>query len=80
MIIPYVLFFLAGLGFGYAAPRGAKLVPFVFPLLLALGAFSKYGVEGTIVLRLILALVITAVGIVAGAMIDAGGRTSEQTA
>lgn len=80
MIIPYLLFFLAGLGFGYAAPGSWKAAPFVFPILLALGAFSKYGVEGTIILRLILALVITAIGIVAGAMIDAGGRTREQTA
>ena len=45
-----------------------------------LGAFVNYGIEGTIVLRLILALAVTTAGIVAGAMLDAGNRRSEQPA
>ena len=37
-VVAYVLFFLAGLGFGYAAMGGWKWLPLVFPLLLALFA------------------------------------------
>jgi hypothetical protein len=70
MVIAYVLFFLAGLGFGYAAPGNLKYVPFVFPVLLALGAMARDGIQGEILLRLLLALVITAVGIVLGRMIE----------
>jgi hypothetical protein len=70
MVIAYILFFLAGLGFGYAAPGGFKYVPFVFPLLLALGAMIRDGVQGEILLRLLVALVITAVGIVVGRMLE----------
>jgi hypothetical protein len=70
MVIGYVLFFLAGLGFGYAAPGNLKLVPFAFPILLALGAMLKDGVQGEILLRLLVALVITAVGIFLGKMLE----------
>jgi hypothetical protein len=70
MVIAYVLFFLAGLGFGYAAPGGWKFVPFVFPILLAIGAMLRDGVQGEILLRLLVALVLTAVGIVLGAILE----------
>ena len=70
MVIAYVLFFLAGLGFGYAAPGGWKYVPFIFPVLLALGAMIRDGVQGEILLRLLVALVLTAVGIVVGRMLE----------
>jgi hypothetical protein len=70
MVIAYVLFFLAGLGFGYAAPGGWKFVPFVFPILLAIGAMLRDGVQGEILLRLLIALVLTAVGIVLGAILE----------
>jgi hypothetical protein len=70
MVIAYILFFLAGLGFGYAAYGGLKYIPFVFPLVLALGAVIRDGVQGEILLRLLIALVLTAVGIVLGRMIE----------
>ncbi|HEV7847103.1 MAG TPA: hypothetical protein VGO83_12680 [Thermoleophilaceae bacterium] len=73
-ITAYVLFFLAGLGFGYAAPPKWRWVPFVFPLLLALAAILQDGVDASILLRLVVALVITAVGIVVGTLIDARSR------
>jgi hypothetical protein len=70
MVIAYILFFLAGLGFGYAAPGGWKYVPFVFPLLLALGAMARDGVQGEILLRLLVALAITAAGILLGRLLE----------
>jgi hypothetical protein len=70
MIIGYVLFFLAGVGFGYAAPGNMKLVPFAFPLVLAIGAIVRDGVQGTILLRLLIALVLTGIGILLGRMLE----------
>jgi hypothetical protein len=70
MVIAYILFFLAGLGFGYAAPGGIKFVPFLFPVLLAIGAMFRDGVQGEILLRLLVALVITAIGILLGRMLE----------
>ncbi len=70
MIIGYVLFFLAGLGFGYAAPGVTKFVPFLFPIALAIGALLRDGVQGEILLRLLIALVITAVGILLGRLLE----------
>jgi hypothetical protein len=70
MILGYILFFLAGLGFGYAAPGNLKYIPFLFPLVLALGAMVRDGVQGEILLRLLIAFVITGVGIVLGRMLE----------
>jgi hypothetical protein len=70
-ITAYVLFFLSGLGFGYAAPTRWKWLPVLFPIALALGAIMNHGLDGAIVVRLIIALVVTAVGIFLGMMIDA---------
>jgi hypothetical protein len=76
-ITAYVLFFLAGLGFGYAAPTRWKWLPALFPIALALGAIMNHGLDGAIVVRLIIALVVTALGIFVGMMIDA--RASGQS-
>jgi hypothetical protein len=70
MVIGFILFFLAGLGFGYAAPGNLKLIPFLFPLVLALGAMAQDGIQGEIILRLLIALVITGVGIVLGKVLE----------
>ena len=65
-VVPYLIFFLAGLGFGYAAIGVWKWVPLVFPLLLALIAAFSEGVDGTFLVRLLIALVVTAAGVVLG--------------
>ena len=70
MVIGYVLFFIAGLGFGYAAPGAYKLLPFLFPIALAIGALVRDGVQGEILLRLLVALVITGVGILLGRLLE----------
>ena len=69
--IGYLLFFLAGVGFGYAAPAKLKPLPLLFPIVLALIAFFSDGIQGEIVVRLLIALAVTAIGIVLGGMIDA---------
>ena len=70
-VISYLLFFLAGVGFGYAAPGKWKWLPLLFPLLLAVGAIVIHGVDASILLRLLIALIITVVGVLVGTMIDA---------
>ena len=76
-IIGFVLFFLAGLGFGYAAPGWAKLAPLIFPILLALGAMARDGFTGEALAKLAFAIVLTLVGIVLGMAIDARSRRRE---
>jgi hypothetical protein len=68
--VGYLLFFLAGLGFGFAAPGRTKLIPFIFPVLLAIGAAITNGIDVTLILRLIVALVLTGLGIVLGMLMD----------
>jgi hypothetical protein len=75
--VAYVLFFVAGLAFGYAAPGLSKCVPLIFPLGLAVLAAIDEGIDGTFVVRLLVALLVTVVGGLLGALIDrraAGGR------
>jgi len=69
MIVAFVLFFLAGLGFGYAAAGRWKWLPIAFPLLLALFTVLKDGGDGVLLVRLVIALVVTAIGVVAGTML-----------
>jgi hypothetical protein len=76
-VVAYVLFFVAGLAFGYAAPGLSKWVPLIFPLGLALLAAIAEGIDGTFVVRLVIALLLTVVGVLLGALLDrrgAGGR------
>jgi hypothetical protein len=75
-ITAYLLFFLAGIGFGYAAPTKWKWLPILFPIALALGAVFIHGIDGTIVIRLIVALIVTALGIFIGMMIEARANAS----
>jgi hypothetical protein len=69
MIVAFVLFFLAGLGFGYAAAGRWKWLPVAFPLLLALVTVLKDGGDGVLVVRLVIALVVTAGGVLGGMML-----------
>jgi hypothetical protein len=75
-ITAYVLFFLAGVGFGYAAVGKWRWLPLLFPLVLGLFALLKYGPDPSVIIRLVVALIITAVGVLVGAALDARGRES----
>ena len=77
-IIAYLLFFLAGLGFGYAAPPKWRWLPLLFPLVLGAFALYKYGPDVSVIVRLLAALIITVIGIFLGAAIDARGRAREE--
>ena len=74
----YLLFFLAGLGFGYAAPGPWKWAPLVFPFLLGIGAIVGDGPDLAVLARLAVALAITAGGVVLGRLIEARTDSSEQ--
>jgi hypothetical protein len=74
-ITAYVLFFLAGVGFGYAAPTRWKWLPVLFPIALALGAVVGHGLDGAVIVRLIIALILTGLGVFAGMMIEARAST-----
>jgi hypothetical protein len=69
-VVAYVLFFLAGLGFGFAAPGKWKWLPLLFPLFLWVGAVLVNGVDAASVIRLIVALVVMVVGILIGILLD----------
>jgi hypothetical protein len=69
MIVAFVLFFLAGLGFGYAAASRWKWLPIGFPLVLALVTVLRDGGDGVLLVRLVIALVVTAIGIIAGTVL-----------
>jgi hypothetical protein len=74
-VVPYLLFLLAGLGFGYAAAGAWKWLPVALPLLLALATVLQDGIDGALVIRLVIALVLTVGGVVLGAMLDRGERS-----
>jgi ABC-type phosphate transport system permease subunit len=77
-IASYLIFFLAGLGFGFAAPGWWRWIPLVFPLALALVAALQEGVDGTLLIRLVVALLVTAAGVLLGVFLDRRGRRGEQ--
>jgi hypothetical protein len=72
IVVPYLLFALAGLGFGYAAAGRWKWLPPIFPLVLALAAALSEGVGGALIVRLAIALVVTVAGVLAGMLLDPG--------
>jgi hypothetical protein len=81
-ISAFLLFLLAGVAFGYAAVGLAKLIPVLFPIVLALGTVAREGLEGEILLRLFLAIVVTLVGVALGRVIEdrtAGGEPAGAT-
>jgi hypothetical protein len=78
-ILSYLVFFLAGLGFGFAAPGKWIWIPLAFPLELALAAAFQEGVDGPLLIRLVVALLVTAGGVLLGALLDRRGERGGQT-
>jgi hypothetical protein len=78
-VLAYILFFVAGVGFGFAAPGRYKLLPLLFPLALALGAIVRDGIDGEVLLRLLIALVVTVAGIAIGRLLDERAQRSDHT-
>jgi hypothetical protein len=73
-IAPYLIFFLAGPGFGFAAPGRWRWTPVVFPLALALGAAYGEGIDWTLLIRLVVALLVTVGGVLLGVLLDRRGQ------
>jgi ABC-type phosphate transport system permease subunit len=73
-IASYLAFFLAGLGFGFAAPGKWRWIPLVFPLALAVVAALQEGVDGTLLIRLVVALLVTAAGVLLGVFLERRGE------
>jgi hypothetical protein len=73
-IASYLIFFLAGLGFGFAAPGKWRWTPLVFPVALALGAVYGEGLDDTLVVRLAIAVSVTTGGVLLGALLDRRGH------
>lgn len=79
-LVAYLLFFLAGLGFGWAAPGRLKWVPLIFPVLLFLVALLTSGFGIWPVVKLLIALIVTAAGVIVGRMLDERGSEGEASA
>jgi hypothetical protein len=77
-LIAYLLFFLAGLGFGYAAMGKWRWLPILFPLVLGAWALFKYGPDASILIRLVVALALTVLGVVVGTALDARSGAGEE--
>jgi 4-amino-4-deoxy-L-arabinose transferase-like glycosyltransferase len=73
-VAAYLLFLLAGLAFGFAAVGKWKWAPLAFPLMLALAAALTEGVDGTLVARLVVALLLTAAGVLVGTLVERRGQ------
>ncbi len=76
-VTAYVLFFIAGLGFGFAAAGKWKWLPLIFPLLLFLGAALQDGVDATMLVRLLVAVLVTVAGVLLGALLEQRGERDE---
>jgi hypothetical protein len=79
MILAYILFCLAGLAFGYAIESQLAWIVLAIPLVFALGAAASQGVDGEMVVKVLIALGLTAGCVVAGRAIG-GGWSSRGTA
>jgi hypothetical protein len=76
-VVPYILFFIAGLGWGYSLPGIWKWTALLFPLLLALLAFASDGVSSEAVLELLVALGLAAGGVVLGTILESRGERAQ---
>ncbi len=71
MLIAYVLFFLAGLVFGAVLPSNWAFAALAMPLILGVLSAISNGIDAYLLLTLLLALVVTVAGILAGRVLAA---------
>jgi hypothetical protein len=72
MVIAYVLFFLVGLAFGYALRGPTALLALAFPILIAIPGGLNQGFDSGYIARLLVALALTAGGLILGWVLDQG--------
>ena len=75
-LVPYILFFLGGLTFGYAALGHLRWLALLFPLGLALIALLGEGISAAFVVRLAIALLLTVAGVLLGMLLDRRQRAA----
>ena len=77
VVISLTLFFLAGLAFGYALGPPTMWIPLAFPLIMAIAALIVNGPSVSILLRLIVALAVTVLGVLLGQRLAPEQRAEE---
>lgn len=70
MVIGFILFMLLGFGFGFAIRGPAAWVALGVPIVFALLTAAVQGVDGRLFVVLAIALVLTALSIIAGRALD----------
>jgi hypothetical protein len=81
-VIGYVLFALMGFAFGYIVPGPAAFIPVIVPILLFISTAITEGTDSDLLVRLVIALVVTIGATVLGRVVarargDAPVRASE---
>jgi hypothetical protein len=62
----FVVFFIAGFVFGYAAPGLSAFLPVLLPILIGLYTGATQGFDGHVILYTIIGIVVTLVAVVLG--------------
>ncbi len=73
-LVPYILFFIGGLAFGYAAQGRLRWLALLFPLGLALLTVLSEDVGAVFLVRLAIALLLTVGGVLLGMLLDRRGH------
>ena len=65
-MVGFILFFVAGFVFGYAAPGRWSFLPVVIPIVVGLYTALTEGFDGTVILLTLLGVVVAVLGALAG--------------
>jgi len=66
VLIAYLIFLVAGLVFGAVIAGNWAFSALALPILLALASAASNGIDGYLLLTLLLAMIVTAAGVLAG--------------
>jgi hypothetical protein len=70
VVIGFILFMLLGFGFGFAIRGPAAWIALAVPVVFALLTAAVQGIDGRLLLVLVVALVLTALSIIGGRALD----------
>jgi len=65
-VLGFIIFFLAGFVFGYAAPGPWGLAPVLIPFIMGLYTGLNQGFDGHVILFMIIGIIVSAVGSLPG--------------
>jgi hypothetical protein len=69
MVIGFILFFVTGVAFGFAAPGAFSFLALAIPTFFAVMDALANGVDGHLLITFVIAIVLTVVGIVVGRLL-----------